>query len=394
MASWPSVLANARDRGDLSPERYQLAMGYMRDYNAKKKPKQSSLVTTARNLVALLKFFPEDFTTESCIHAAGQIGERYKVNSQHHRIALLKRFARYLAKKGYPIDLDEIGDIELPALEWKTKQPEDLLKREEVKALIDACGSIRDKTLIAMLYDGSHRPGELAQLNWGDITFDVHGACYTSTFKTGFERHIRLTDISLPYLLRWKENYPLPITPSAPVFINDFPYRGVRGRMTASSITNLFKKLKKIDKRLKPSIFRSSRITADVEDGYNLTYVSMKNWGTPASKMIRNYANPDQGWMDREALVKAGMDYTRGDTDRVNRTEQNADLWKPIKCPSCGRIWPAGTDFCAVADCMTPLTPEAVATVEGMKQDVATSIEARMEHLENQIRELREQRDK
>lgn len=55
------------------------------------------------------------------------------------------------------------------------KLPTDLLTREDVQALKDACQNTRDRAFIAMLYETGVRIGELIDLAVGDIEDHNHG---------------------------------------------------------------------------------------------------------------------------------------------------------------------------------------------------------------------------
>jgi integrase len=51
----------------------------------------------------------------------------------------------------------------------------DLLTPDEVSSLIGGCHPIMDRSLIALLYEGGFRIGDLYQLTWGAISFDSYG---------------------------------------------------------------------------------------------------------------------------------------------------------------------------------------------------------------------------
>lgn len=49
--------------------------------------------------------------------------------------------------------------------------PEDLLSQEEIKAMITAANTIRNKCFIAVLFEAHARVGEIGRMVWGDLDF-------------------------------------------------------------------------------------------------------------------------------------------------------------------------------------------------------------------------------
>jgi integrase len=58
-------------------------------------------------------------------------------------------------------------------------KPEDFLTEDEVKKIIDATTNLRDKAMIAVLYESGCRVGEFLNLRLKDIKFDKHRAILT-----------------------------------------------------------------------------------------------------------------------------------------------------------------------------------------------------------------------
>jgi hypothetical protein len=102
----------------------------------------------------------------------------------------------------------------------------------------------------------------------------------------------------------------------------------------------LIRRLKKKTgiEKLKPSIFRPTNITHDVESGKDLTYVMKKNWGH-FTKTINIYAKPGREYMDRVALSAAGI-------KQAPRTGQTSGSLKPLICPRCHTLNPTGAEHC------------------------------------------------
>ena len=87
----------------------------------------------------------------------------------------------------------------------KKYTPDDILTEQDVKALLDVTGDVRDAALIALLYDTGVRVGELLNMKVKDV--DTQGSLWhvRVTGKTG-TRVIPIT-FSTPYLARYLDSY-------------------------------------------------------------------------------------------------------------------------------------------------------------------------------------------
>lgn len=297
----------------------------------------------------------QETTTADIQKASGMIRHSgYSDNYKRHLVLVLKNFFIWYSKKNPNLDLNEMKEIALPPAQWKTKKPEDMLTKDEVLQTLSACANTRDKAIIAMLYDGSHRPIEVLDLKWNEINEDADGYYYFTSKKTGNRRKIRMT-FALPYFENWKNDYPGEPTGENYVFVtlNRMNGRKDHTPMRKANLDRLILILKERTgiQKLKSSIFRPSKITHDVVDGYELPYIMLKNWGNLKTNMIDVYTNPSDDYIDQEALRKAGL----------KRIEKNPDMkeilkLQPIQCV-CGEICPPNMKYCPA--CRRPLTEEA-----------------------------------
>lgn len=133
-----------------------------------------------------------------------------------------------------------------------------MLTDDEVRAMIEAAASLRDKALVATLYDGGFRIAELGELRIKDVTFDTYGAVLIVRGKTGMRR-VRIIFAS-PYLSQWMNTHPLRDNREAPLWVS----------LTDNEMMNYFairaqlQKIAKragIDKKVNPHNFRHSRAT-------------------------------------------------------------------------------------------------------------------------------------
>jgi integrase len=70
----------------------------------------------------------------------------------------------------------------------KTKLPEEILTLDEIRKIILSAKSIRDRSMLSLLYDSGCRPSELLNLQRKDVVFDDDGLIVIFNGKTGARR--------------------------------------------------------------------------------------------------------------------------------------------------------------------------------------------------------------
>jgi len=264
----------------------------------------------------------------------------------------------------------KIKAIEALGIDWDVKKSGDMLTDVEFQAVMDACTSSRDRAIVATLYDGSLRPGEIIGFTWGDLIRDDYGIRMSFiTPKTKRERHIRFT-YAVPFLNAWELDYPIEMTPSSSLFLQTVMHSHQYEPLTIGGLAMFIRRLKKRTgiKKLKPSIFRPSKITADVASGTDLQYIMLKNWGTLKTPMIDIYAKPGQDYVDKIALEMAGI------THKVVKRQESS--LQPVICPACQTLNQTGAVYCV--QCGKGLSPEAISQEERLRREVAAMIEEAM----------------
>ena len=111
------------------------------------------------------------------------------------------------------------------------KLPEEILTKEDIKKMIDAARTPRDRAIISVLYESGCRVGEFLSMRIKNVSFDRYGAVIVVHGKTGYRR-IRLVS-SVPYLAEWMNSHPFSEDPEAWLWIslNNFrrlPYNFLR----------------------------------------------------------------------------------------------------------------------------------------------------------------------
>ncbi|MFA4973277.1 MAG: tyrosine-type recombinase/integrase [bacterium] len=278
----------------------------------------------------------------------------FRINYQRDLISTFKAALLYLSdQKCITIDEKTIRSVKTPGMAWDAKRAEDLLTKDEALKVIDGARNSRDRAMLSMMYDGAHRPAELRRLKWRDLISDEHGYGMRTKVKTGRERWIRYTFAST-YITQWKNDYPTDIKPDGFVFVSmQRPYH----QLSHPGIWTIVHKIadRVGNKKVKAGIFRPSKITHDVEDGFDQAYIAQKCWGNLSTQMMRVYAKPGPGYIDKVALGKAGML-----TDKEKMPEKVAAPVTDRICPHCATKNPAAAKWCI--NCRGPLTEEARAT--------------------------------
>ncbi len=297
------------------------------------------------------------------IRAAG-----FTQNYTHRSLQTFKSFLLWYSENGADLNEKKIRGIKTPGMDWKTKKPEDLLTIEEVERTMDACTSSRDRAIISFLYDGAFRPSEIVGILWKDLEFDDYGIKMEfKTPKTGFTRQIRFT-YAVPFLKTWKDDYPLDLAPTSPVFLQTKKHSLEYIPLTYNGVAMLLRRLKKSTgiQKLRPGIFRPTNITHDAEEGTDHTYLMLKNFGHMRTQMLAVYVRPNKEYIDRVALEKAGIKL------KVEPRKKRVSL-KPIQCPECKTLNPASATYCMT--CTTGLTEETRNYVREMKKSDKENID-------------------
>ena len=155
---------------------------------------------------------------------------------------------------------DIVDWIKTKNVKSKPKNKDDLLTMAEIELMVNTCTQLRDRVIIALLYDSGCRVGELCNLNISDVEFkDKKGTYIKLDGKTG-EREILLFS-SVPYLREWLNTNCKNKKPDEPLFLN-IGYQ--HQRLTYKVVQAMIRKIAKdaeITKRVHPHLFRHSRLT-------------------------------------------------------------------------------------------------------------------------------------
>lgn len=255
---------------------------------------------------------------------------------------ILKTFLTWLGKR---------DEVDWMRLKKPRKLPDEILTERDITAMIDAAENLRDKALIAVMYEGGFRISEVGNLAVKDVTFDRYGAIAMVNGKTGMRR-VRLI-WSMPYIAQWLEVHPRRDDRNAPLWIKaSNPVEGLRYDAIRFQLQKIARRAK-VDKKVNPHNFRHSRSTHLAS---RLTESQMEEYlgWVQGSKMPSIYVHMSGRDLDNDLLKMYGLE-----TDEQERKEL-----KMRQCPHCKAINTMGARICM--NCRRPLAiEEVIAREEG-----------------------------
>lgn len=274
-------------------------------------------------------------------------------------VGFLKKFYLWLSENGYTtIEEKKIRKIKPPAIPQMTKTAEMLITEEDVRRMIEVCQNSRDRAIIAMMYEGGFRIGELASLKWQQVKFNEWNLAVNVDNKTRKPRYIPLV-MARSYLAQWRNDYPLPITESGYVFVTAGKHQQLQYQGFVKQLDKIVKRAG-IRKHVSPHIFRHSRITHLIQKGFGDSKIKLMMWGSIDSDMFKAYAHLTNADIDAAVARDAGI---------VMPAEQKkTESLAPRQCPRCYSINSPTQQFCG--SCGADLTEEAKVELQSANQQL------------------------
>ncbi len=264
-------------------------------------------------------------TKQDMMHAMAALErtEYSEKTKQNVKVSIKSMYKHLLGEdEFYP---EQVRWISTTLKESKRMLPEDILREDEIRRMIESSNDTRDKAMIALLYDSGIRVGELLNMRVKDVDLGTEPMHITVTGKTGMRR-IPLM-ISAPYL---------------GVYMNLLKTRkatdrlwGARGSLIntgraidRAGVAMVLKRTARaagITKRVNPHSFRHARATHYAN---KLTEQQLKmffGW-TGGSKMAATYVHLSGRDLDNAILEANGMQA---------RTKASEPKLKIVECPRC-----------------------------------------------------------
>jgi integrase len=216
------------------------------------------------------------------------------------------------------------------------KLPEELLTEEEVKRMISAAWTPRDRAIISLLWESGCRVGELLTMRIKNVSFEENLTRIVIHGKTG-ARRVPLLD-STPYLAEWLENHPQREDSDAFLWVGI----GTVGRGEYLKYPALRKMLVQVakkanvKKKVNPHNFRHSRATFLAN---HLTEAQMNQYlgWVRGSDMPATYVHLSGRDVDDAILKMRGL---------KSKGEEVKSTLAPKKCPRCDLVNKATGKFC------------------------------------------------
>ena len=246
---------------------------------------------------------------------------------------------------------------------------DEVLSPEEVKALVRAAKSVKHKAIIAVLYEGALRVGELCSLRMRDLEHTRYGFKIRVAGKTG-ERTVPLVD-SAPYLRSWLLVHPRPRDPDAPLFPSTVG--GGVSRMSEESVWAVVRRAARragLGRRVHPHTLRHTRLTHLATHMTEQELKVFAGW-TQSSSMASVYVHLSGRDAERAVLRIYGIEGAEEERERVQPL-------KPEVCPECGYVNPEEAEFCL--KCGHPLTERAREEVSEAKREVEELLKRVLSH--------------
>jgi integrase len=245
-------------------------------------------------------------TVHDLLRAAGKASSgEYTKNSRQTKIAILKALATYIHRFHHPID-----NLDLLIEDVKTggvaKNRKEALTLEEWDTLINLPMSAKERAMLAMMYDGYHRPTEILILKWSDLQVNARGEIeYIIKFKTETPRTIVQKPGTTEILEAWRRECGAQLTDDEYIFRSP----AGEGYQCISVLARLFADLKERTgiPNLKPSAIRTTAITHDVNAGLPISYICLRGWGESFNDIINVYTRPDSAKIQKDRHDKVGL---------------------------------------------------------------------------------------
>jgi site-specific recombinase XerD len=277
----------------------------------------------------------------------------YAAHTKRDYRIVLKKFFSHLGKGNL------VKNVKQTIKRHRKKLPEELLTESEVKQMIEATDIIRNKAIIALLYEGGLRIGELASLKMKNVQFDDHGAVIKVRGKTG-ERRVRIVS-SASLLASWMEVHPRRDDKEASLWVNlstNYKKTGITYQGISQNLKRIAKKAG-IKKRITPHLFRHSRATH------------------LASKLTEAEMNVYFGWVQGSDMPATYVHLSGRDVDdkilQIHglkpKDEDTKSELKPVECPRCNYINSPVNRYCG--RCGTVLDEEERLKIELQSNQVS-----------------------
>jgi integrase len=226
---------------------------------------------------------------------------------------------------------------------------EELISREELKKLLDACQNERDRAFIMLLYEGGLRAGEMSVLKINSVSFSDDGMWIDipdvpGVTKTG-GRRIPLIEAE-PFVKNWINVHTGRNNRENPLWTKLEQYDGNVKPMTYDSMRMMISKRAKAaglnPDKFNLHNFRHTCATEKAAAGWSKAQMDMYFGWDPNSNTAATYIHMQS--QDLLSAVRKLHGLPTSDTERIKQK---------IECQRCGKINDSDARFCS--RCQIPL---------------------------------------
>jgi len=300
---------------------------------------------------------------------------------------VIKKFYKVMEGDGqkYP---EKVNFIDTTIDKSKQEMP-DILNREDIEAIIEACKNDRDRAMYKVMYEAGLRAGELMKLRVGDVDFVDSGVKLNVRGKTG-NRKLLVVEAER-YLRNWLSKHPFRDERNAPLWVKvdgnnieekthedmalNYDYMRINLKRKAAKAEVRVERKEKGRKssEVYPHLFRHTRATHLATE---LTEAAMKEYfgWTQGSDMPQTYIHLSGRDIDGEIMEMYGI-----------KEKEKEDEEK--QCNRCMKEYKGPENFCP--RCGAPLSQKEAKEAQKLKEFGKDVVKQRMTNLdEEEIREM------
>lgn len=279
-----------------------------------------------------------------------QNNENFNISTRNTYKRALKTFFKWLQGDNKHIP-ESVEFIEYERQD-KSISSEDLINREDIKAMIKACNTPQKRALIITLFESLFRRGEIIKCRVRDLKFHPEGYAILSIpaksdVKTGAYSATLIE--SIPYLKTHLNHHPFADEPEAPLFYSE-RYDRKGAWITSDGMYCIIRNIARaanIKKRIFVHLFRHSRSTELARQGYTAEEINLASGRKQGSKVAQVYISLNGGDVRKKILQRAGI---------LPEEQTNGILELPkITCWNCETENPAINHVCLNDKCNMPL---------------------------------------
>lgn len=325
------TISNLKKERYITPTNKSRIIDFINANSHVKPATQINYITHLRDLARYIRNKAFDNLNRSEVNKyLPELANKYAPRSYNNRIKTIKLFARWINKLDIFVDYKKRNGIQ------PVHQASDLITLDELKRLLDACITIRDRCLLHLLWETGCRIGELQGVRLKDIKEEEFG--YTIVIRDSKTKARECMIIEAKDDLdAWLQQHPYKTNKDS-YLLCALKSRNRIVPMAYTTVRSLLESLMEktqINKRMHAHLFRKSRASylSVVRRWPNPLIEKAMGWA-PSSKILSEYVRISQQDVKNQALMDAGV--------IQNNVAENIS-WK---CLFCSHVNSATRDRC------------------------------------------------